>query len=99
MSRYPQVPGSKTGGASAMAAEKMAPIAKTFDDQVWNYLSKHGPECPDKLAFAMGKSPLNIRPALSRLKAKGRVEKLDLDQAEGITDLGNKAHKYRVVQN
>jgi predicted ArsR family transcriptional regulator len=95
--RYPDVPGSKTGGASAEAARKMREPAKRIDDQVLAFLKSHGPECPDRIAQLMGLLPDTARPALSRLKGRGKVEKLPLEAAEGVSKRGNRAHKYRAI--
>ena len=94
--KYPQLPGSKIGGASAEAAQKMSRVSVRIDDQVLAFLREHGPECPDTIAKLMSLDILTVRPALSRLKAQGRVVKIELDEAEGVSRRGNRAHFYRV---
>jgi hypothetical protein len=95
--RYPNAPGSKTGGASAEAARKMREPAKRIDDEVLAFLKANGPECPDRIAQLMGLDILTARPALSRLAARAKVEKLPLEAAEGVSRRGNRAHKYRAI--
>ena len=95
--RYPDVPGSKTGGASAEAARKMRDPAKRIDDEVLAWLRAYGPECPDTIARKMGLLPDTVRPAPSRLKGKGKAEKLPLEAAEGVSKRGNRAHQYRAI--
>lgn len=95
--RYPNAPGSKTGGASAEAAEKMREPALRIDDQVLAWLKANGPECPDTIARKMGLDILTARPALSRLAALGKVEKLPLEAAEGVSKRGNRAHQYKAI--
>jgi hypothetical protein len=94
---YPNAPGSKTGGASAEAAAKMTGPALRIDDQVLAFLRTHGPECPDRIAQLINLDILTARPALSRLTARGKVEKLPLEAAEGVSRRGNRAHKYRAI--
>lgn len=94
---YPNAPGSKTGGASAEAARKMREPAKRIDDQVLAFLRTHGPECPDRIAALMNLDILTARPALSRLTARGKVEKLPLEAAEGVSRRGNRAHFYKAT--
>jgi predicted ArsR family transcriptional regulator len=95
--RYPNAPGSKTGGASAIAAEQMREPAVRIDDQILAFLKAHGPECPDRIAALMGLDILTTRPALSRLTARGKVEKLPLEAAEGVSRRGNRAHHYKAI--
>jgi hypothetical protein len=91
---YPQQAGFKTGGSSREAAEKID--AKTVDDIAYNCLVEHGPMGPDELASKLRWNVLNARPALSRLKAQGRVEKLAAGTAQST--LNNSAHLYRALR-
>jgi hypothetical protein len=89
--RYPDVPGSKTGGASAEAARKMERFAQTLDYQLLLYLSANGPVAPDDYAKIKGLDVLNARPIFSRCKKRGHVEKLN---ADAQSKLKNSAHYY-----
>lgn len=92
--RYPDVPGSKTGGASAAAARKMERFAKTLDYELLVYLSENGPIAPDDYAEVKGMDVLNARPIFSRCKARGHVEKRG---ADAQSKLNNKAHFYALT--
>lgn len=92
--RYPNVPGSKTGGASAAAARKMERFAKTLDYELLVYLSENGPIAPDDYAVVKDMDVLNARPIFSRCKARGHVEKRG---AGAQSKLNNKAHFYALT--
>lgn len=92
--RYPDVPGSKTGGASAAAARKIARFAETLDYELLVYLSANSPIAPDDYATVKDMDVLNARPIFSRCKARGHVEKLN---AGAQSKLNNKAHFYALT--
>lgn len=66
MFTYPQQPGYKACDTSRVAAEEIAPRAKTLRDKVLNVLKYHSLTA-DEIAAALGKSVLATRPRVSEL--------------------------------
>lgn len=95
--RYPDVPGSKTGGASAEAAYKMRDKARTLDDALLIYLGSHGPICPDDYAKLVGIEIINSRPIFSRCVKRGHVRKMDLSEAKAKSKYKNSAHLFTIT--
>ena len=75
-SRYPHSPGSKTGGASAKAAEAMKSRAPSLKARAFALIDA-APEgmTADECAEALGCSASGMRPRLSELYAEGKVVK------------------------
>ena len=93
--KYPQVPGSKTGGASAEAAVKMRTRAETLDADLLRYLANNPPICADDYAALKGIDVLSARPMFSRCKKRGHVEKLP---ERGKSKSENSCHLYTITQ-
>lgn len=72
---YPKAPGFKErGGTSEQAAREIgAGQAKALRDVVLNVI-RHRPRTADEVAAALEMSVLTIRPRLSELRAKGKIE-------------------------
>lgn len=74
-SLYPDRPGFKAGGPSQLAADAIAPIAKTLRDKVLAVIA----DAPagltaDEIAARLDKSPFSIRPRVSELNQFGEIQ-------------------------
>jgi len=74
MTTYPENPGFKVGGTSAIAAFEVKEDAKILREQCFQVLLR-GEMTADEVAFMLDKSVLSIRPRISELVAAGRVFK------------------------
>jgi predicted ArsR family transcriptional regulator len=73
METYPHSPGFKTHGTSEDAARAIAPSAAVIKERVLFEL-RRGPGTPDEIAERIDASILAVRPRLSELKARGKIE-------------------------
>ncbi|HZZ98610.1 MAG TPA: hypothetical protein VFG51_01625 [Candidatus Saccharimonadia bacterium] len=71
---YPDTPGYKKAGTSKDAAEEMKYEASTLRARCFHDLIWLGPSTADELARHINKSVLAIRPRISELLAKGKIE-------------------------
>jgi predicted ArsR family transcriptional regulator len=71
--RYPNEPVFKAEGTSKIAAEEMSDRAGTLRLRCLALL-KEKPLTADECASELGESVLAIRPRLSELRAKGKIE-------------------------
>ena len=70
--RYPHAPGYKAPGTSQVAAETIAPFAKTLREQVYELLQRKAATA-DEAAMELHRSVLSIRPRLSELHREGKI--------------------------
>src|SRR5689334_14048637 len=71
---YPHTPGYKDGDVSKRVAEAITPEAETLRGKV-ETLYRHGAKASaDRIAAALGRSVLAIRPRVSELVKQGKIK-------------------------
>lgn len=70
---YPERPGFKAAGTSAVAAAGMEGRAQVLRDAVVDLLKSSGPLTTDEAAERLGESVLAVRPRFSELRVAGVI--------------------------
>jgi predicted ArsR family transcriptional regulator len=78
---YPKTPGWKARDTAEAAADATIPHAPALRAQVIAALERHGPMTADEIANVLRLSILSIRPRVSELAVKGKVEDTGLRRA------------------
>ena len=73
--RYPNAPGHKVDGTSAVSATKMKGKAATLRKRSLEIIDQAGPwgYTADEIAHQLGESVLAVRPRISELKGQGLI--------------------------
>lgn len=71
--KYPGHPGYQARDTSIMAAEQIAPLAKTLREQVYDVIAGRHSMTADEAADALGKSILSVRPRCAELATTGEI--------------------------
>jgi hypothetical protein len=102
VSDYPNEAGSKGGGASAEAAERLDKSGKraTLRAKVLALFRLRDDWAPDEAALHLGEHPLDIRPRFSELSVGDERTIPTLEKTDGrrLTWRGNSQHVYRRVR-
>jgi hypothetical protein len=92
---YPNAPGFKARSTSEATAKAAAPMAMGLRARVFEAI-KQRPDTPEGVARRLKVDILNIRPRLSELSAKGRIED---SGRRGPSRGGKEAIIWRVVRS
>lgn len=95
MTTYPSVPGSKTSGTSADAAEAMKPKATRLRSLCMAVLAS-GPQTADEVAAKLRLNVLSVRPRFSELRALGLIKPVGLRRPSST---GASSSVWRAVDN
>jgi predicted transcriptional regulator len=92
--KYPHSPGFKENTTSKAAAKKMESVNESLENQCLAILMIHSLTA-DEVAARLRLSVLSIRPRVSQLYTKGKIQRTG---ARRMNESGNRAHVYKAVK-